>query len=71
MAPERRPEVTTVGPRADVDEVVDGTPTLELPVVPASAVPADGASPAGVVPPGTPPSMVLLPPSRWSTWQQA
>ena len=60
--------MTTVGPRADVGVVVDDTPTLELPVVPASAVPFDGASPAGVVPPGTPPSMVLLPPSRWSTW---
>lgn len=59
--------MTTAGPRAVVDEEVDGAPTLELPVVPASAVPDDGASPAGVVPPGTPP-MVLLPPSRWSTW---
>jgi hypothetical protein len=60
--------VTAQGLHDSVDVVVDGVPTLELPVVPASAVPADGASPAGVVPPGTPPSMVLLPPSRWSTW---
>lgn len=60
--------MTTVGPHPDVDEVVDDAPTLELPVVPASAVPGDGASRRGVVPPGTPPSMVLLPPSRWSVW---
>ena len=60
--------MTAQGLHDSVDVVVDGVPTLELPVVPASAVPVDGASPAGVVPPGTPPSMVLLPPSRWSTW---
>ena len=69
MALERRPEVTTMGPRADVDwQFVDDTPTLELPVVPASAVPSGGWQPGGSVPPAAPPRLVLLPPSRWSTW---
>ena len=60
--------MTALGPLSVDDVVVDDTPTEELPVVPPSAVPVDGTFPTVVVPPGTMPPMVQLPPSRWSTW---
>ncbi|MFM7064394.1 MAG: hypothetical protein ACKO04_13015 [Actinomycetes bacterium] len=55
------------GPTAVDDLYVDDAPTLELPTFPPSAAPVDGGFPVGVVPPGTPPPMVAVPPSRWAT----